>query len=114
VRSSIDGRCAFLTLFAFVVVLLGVLALHITQPGLDRPFRAPAIRIVAPAGAATSIYLMRPAGRYLGEVGGVACDWAGNLFCLWDAVQPAGLLAIANRRLDGCPLLREERIVFLA
>jgi hypothetical protein len=41
VRSSIDGRCAFLTLFAFAVVLLGVLALHITQPGLDRPFRAP-------------------------------------------------------------------------
>jgi APA family basic amino acid/polyamine antiporter len=46
------------TLFAFAVVSLGVLALRITQPGLDRPFRAPAIWIVAPAGAATSIFLM--------------------------------------------------------
>jgi APA family basic amino acid/polyamine antiporter len=46
------------TLFAFAVVSLGVLALRITQPGLDRPFRAPAIWIVAPAGAATSMFLM--------------------------------------------------------
>jgi APA family basic amino acid/polyamine antiporter len=46
------------TLFAFAVVSLGVLALRIAQPGLDRPFRAPAIWIVAPAGAATSIFLM--------------------------------------------------------
>ena len=46
------------TLFAFAVVSLGVLALRVAQPGLDRPFRAPAIWIVAPAGAATSIFLM--------------------------------------------------------
>jgi APA family basic amino acid/polyamine antiporter len=46
------------TLFAFAVVSTGVLVLRITQPGLDRPFRAPAIWIVAPAGAATSIFLM--------------------------------------------------------
>src|SRR6202011_3932589 len=46
------------TLFAFAVVSLGVLALRIAQPGLDRPFRALAIWIVAPAGAATSIFLM--------------------------------------------------------
>jgi basic amino acid/polyamine antiporter, APA family len=46
------------TLFAFAVVSLGVLVLRITQPGLERPFRAPAIWIVAPAGAATSIFLM--------------------------------------------------------
>jgi basic amino acid/polyamine antiporter, APA family len=46
------------TLFAFAVVSLGVLALRIAQPELDRPFRAPAIWIVAPAGAATSIFLM--------------------------------------------------------
>jgi basic amino acid/polyamine antiporter, APA family len=46
------------TLFAFAVVSLGVLALRITQPKLNRPFRAPAIWIVAPAGAATSIFLM--------------------------------------------------------
>jgi APA family basic amino acid/polyamine antiporter len=46
------------TLFAFAVVSIGVLALRITQPTLDRPFRAPAIWIVAPAGALTSIFLM--------------------------------------------------------
>jgi basic amino acid/polyamine antiporter, APA family len=46
------------TLFAFAVVSVGVLALRITQPALDRPFKAPAIWIVAPAGALTSIFLM--------------------------------------------------------
>jgi APA family basic amino acid/polyamine antiporter len=46
------------TLFAFAVVSLGVLMLRITQPALPRPFKAPAIWIVGPAGAATSIFLM--------------------------------------------------------
>jgi APA family basic amino acid/polyamine antiporter len=46
------------TLFAFAVVSVGVLALRITEPELARPFRAPAIWFVAPAGALTSIFLM--------------------------------------------------------
>jgi basic amino acid/polyamine antiporter, APA family len=46
------------TLFAFAVVSLGVLALRIAEPGLARPFRAPAVWIVAPAGAATAVFLM--------------------------------------------------------
>jgi APA family basic amino acid/polyamine antiporter len=46
------------TLFAFAVVSVGTLALRIADPGLKRPFRAPAIWIVAPAGALTSIFLM--------------------------------------------------------
>jgi basic amino acid/polyamine antiporter, APA family len=46
------------TLFAFAVVSLGVLMLRLTQPELHRPFKAPAIWIVGPAGAATSIFLM--------------------------------------------------------
>jgi len=46
------------TLFAFAVVSIGTLALRIVDPGLKRPFRAPAIWIVAPAGAVTSIFLM--------------------------------------------------------
>jgi basic amino acid/polyamine antiporter, APA family len=46
------------TLFAFAVVCLGVLALRVTQPELNRPFKAPAVWIVAPAGAATSTFLM--------------------------------------------------------
>jgi basic amino acid/polyamine antiporter, APA family len=46
------------TLFAFAVVSLGVLALRITEPRLARPFKAPAIWVVAPAGAATAVFLM--------------------------------------------------------
>ncbi len=46
------------TLFAFAVVSLGVLAMRITEPNLERPFKAPAIWLVGPAGAATSIFLM--------------------------------------------------------
>jgi APA family basic amino acid/polyamine antiporter len=46
------------TLFAFMIVCLGVLALRIVQPELARPFRAPAVYVVAPAGAAASLFLM--------------------------------------------------------
>jgi len=46
------------TLFAFAVVSIGTLALRIIEPELARPFRAPAIWVIAPAGAATSIFLM--------------------------------------------------------
>jgi APA family basic amino acid/polyamine antiporter len=46
------------TLFAFAVVSVGTLVLRFVDPELKRPFRAPAIWIVAPAGAITSIFLM--------------------------------------------------------
>jgi APA family basic amino acid/polyamine antiporter len=46
------------TLFAFAVVSIGTLVLRIVDPGLKRPFRAPAIWIVAPLGAITSVFLM--------------------------------------------------------
>src|SRR5579864_6504 len=46
------------TLFAFVVVSAGTLVLRIVDPALPRPFRAPAIFVVAPMGAATSLFLM--------------------------------------------------------
>jgi basic amino acid/polyamine antiporter, APA family len=46
------------TLFAFAVVSIGTLVLRITEPELNRPFRAPAIYIVGPCGAITSIILM--------------------------------------------------------
>jgi APA family basic amino acid/polyamine antiporter len=46
------------TLFAFAVVSVGTLVLRIVDPGLQRPFRAPAIWAVAPLGAATSVFLM--------------------------------------------------------
>jgi APA family basic amino acid/polyamine antiporter len=46
------------TLFAFAIVCLGVLALRFIQPGLVRPFKTPAVYFVAPAGAASSLFLM--------------------------------------------------------
>jgi APA family basic amino acid/polyamine antiporter len=46
------------TLFAFTIVCLGVLVLRIRQPDLPRPFRTPAVYVVAPLGAASSIFLM--------------------------------------------------------
>jgi APA family basic amino acid/polyamine antiporter len=46
------------TLFAFAVVCLGVLVLRVREPQLSRPFKTPAVWFVAPAGAATSVFLM--------------------------------------------------------
>jgi APA family basic amino acid/polyamine antiporter len=46
------------TLFAFMLVCLGVLFLRINEPGLERPFRTPAAYVVAPLGAASSLFLM--------------------------------------------------------
>ena len=40
------------TLFAFLVVCLGVLALRIKEPDRPRPFRVPFVWVVAPLGAA--------------------------------------------------------------
>jgi basic amino acid/polyamine antiporter, APA family len=46
------------TLFAFAIVSAGVLVLRITNPGLERPFKTPAVYIVAPLGVASSLFLM--------------------------------------------------------
>jgi APA family basic amino acid/polyamine antiporter len=46
------------TLFAFAIVSLGTLILRITEPGLKRPFRAPAIWLVGPGGVLVSLILM--------------------------------------------------------
>jgi APA family basic amino acid/polyamine antiporter len=46
------------TLFAFAVVSVATLVLRITNPALERSFKAPLIWLVAPAGAATSVFLM--------------------------------------------------------
>ena len=46
------------TLLAFAIVSIGTLVLRFTNPGLQRPFRAPAIWIVGPLGALTSVFLM--------------------------------------------------------
>jgi basic amino acid/polyamine antiporter, APA family len=46
------------TLFAFAVVSGGVLYLRITQPDVERPFKAPAIWFTAPMGVITAVLLM--------------------------------------------------------
>ncbi len=46
------------TLFAFTIVCIGVLVLRIREPELSRPFRAPAVYVIAPLGAASSLFLM--------------------------------------------------------
>mgnify|MGYP001416673437 CR=1 FL=1 len=46
------------TLFAFLVVCLGVLALRIKDPDRPRPFRVPFVWVVAPLGALACIYVM--------------------------------------------------------
>jgi APA family basic amino acid/polyamine antiporter len=46
------------TLFAFMVVCLGVLALRIRDPHRPRPFRVPYVWVVAPLGALACLYVM--------------------------------------------------------
>ena len=46
------------TLFAFVIVSIGILVLRKSRPDLPRPFKVPAVWIVAPLSAITSILLM--------------------------------------------------------
>jgi APA family basic amino acid/polyamine antiporter len=46
------------TLFAFLVVCLGVLALRIKDPDRPRPFKVPFVWLVAPLGALACLYVM--------------------------------------------------------
>jgi APA family basic amino acid/polyamine antiporter len=46
------------TLFAFLVVCLGVLALRLKDPDRPRPFRVPLVWLVAPLGAVSCLYVM--------------------------------------------------------
>src|SRR5512134_1186888 len=46
------------TLFAFLVVCLGVLALRIRDPDRPRPFRVPFVWLLAPLGAVACVFVM--------------------------------------------------------
>jgi APA family basic amino acid/polyamine antiporter len=46
------------TLFAFMIVCIGVLVLRITDPHIERPFKTPLVFVVAPLGALFSVFLM--------------------------------------------------------
>lgn len=45
-------------LFAFVIVSIGILVLRKSRPELPRPFKVPAVWLIAPLSAITSILLM--------------------------------------------------------
>jgi APA family basic amino acid/polyamine antiporter len=55
---KVSEMCSMGTLLAFSMISIAVLVLRIKQPDLDRPFKTPAIKFVAPAGAAFNIGLM--------------------------------------------------------
>jgi APA family basic amino acid/polyamine antiporter len=46
------------TLFAFVLVAIGILILRVAEPGRERPFRAPVVWFVAPAAVLSCGFLM--------------------------------------------------------
>jgi APA family basic amino acid/polyamine antiporter len=46
------------TLFAFLVVCIGVLALRLRDPRRPRPFRVPFVWVVAPLGALACLFVM--------------------------------------------------------
>jgi APA family basic amino acid/polyamine antiporter len=46
------------TLLAFVIVSIGILVLRVREPNLPRVFKTPWVWFVAPAGAASALYLM--------------------------------------------------------
>jgi APA family basic amino acid/polyamine antiporter len=55
------------TLFAFVLVCIGVLILRYTDPERPRPFRVPAVWLVTPLGALLCLYVMRGLPRQAWE-----------------------------------------------
>ena len=46
------------TLFAFVVVAIGIVALRRTRPDLERPYRTPAVPLVPILAVLASLWLM--------------------------------------------------------
>ncbi len=46
------------TLFAFVLVAIGVMILRVAEPGRVRPFRAPLVWVTAPAAVLSCAFLM--------------------------------------------------------
>ena len=54
----LSDMCSFGTLFAFAMVCLAVLLLRYREPNLERDFKAPALKIVAPLGILTNLFLI--------------------------------------------------------
>ncbi|RYF73592.1 MAG: amino acid permease, partial [Cytophagaceae bacterium] len=56
--SILGDMCSFGTLFAFAMVCLAVLLLRRREPNRERPFRAPALNVIAPLGMLINLYLI--------------------------------------------------------
>jgi APA family basic amino acid/polyamine antiporter len=56
--NSVSEMCSMGTLLAFAMISIAVVVLRVKQPGLERPFRTPALYIVGPAGALFNFGLM--------------------------------------------------------
>jgi APA family basic amino acid/polyamine antiporter len=82
------------TLFAFLVVCVGVLALRIKDPHRPRPFRVPFVWVVAPLGAVACLYVM---------LGLPAAAW--ERFGIWMALGAVVYFAYGRRhsRLNAGP-----------
>ena len=81
---SIAGELTSIgTLFAFAVVSGGVLYLRITQPDIERPFKAPAIWFTAPMGVITRrLADGDPSARHLDSIGRLDGDRPRDLLPL--------------------------------
>ena len=79
------------TLFAFVLVAIGVLVLRRTRPDLERAFRCPGVPVVPVLAVLASVYLMlNLPGRDLGPVLGLDGDRPRRLLRVRRPAQPAG------------------------
>jgi basic amino acid/polyamine antiporter, APA family len=79
------------TLFAFAIVCAGVLVLRIKQPDVARPFRTPAVYVIAPLGTLSALFLM--AGLPL-------ATWLRFIVWLVIGIALYGLYGIRHSRLQ--------------
>jgi basic amino acid/polyamine antiporter, APA family len=75
------------TLTAFAIVCVGVLMLRFTEPARPRPFRVPAVWLVAPVGALACVWVMRGLPRS-----------AWERFAIWLAIGLALYFAYGYRK----------------
>jgi basic amino acid/polyamine antiporter, APA family len=79
------------TLFAFAIVCAGVLVLRVKQPDLARPFRTPAVYVIAPLGTLAALFLM---------VGLPLATWLRFLVWLVIGIALYGLYGVRHSRLQ--------------
>ena len=107
------------TLFAFLLVNIGVMVLRRTKPDLERGFRVPAVWICAPIGCILCLYLMidLPATTWVRFVGWLVLGLADLLLLRAQALaaaagrgrQPGGAVRRGARREDRRDELRAVR-----